>query len=272
MSQSNTNIGVNLTTVNAGNIMPIQSNASGYIAPTCFYTQISTCTTASNNYSLPNNPILGQIYTIRNDGASVAIISAGSTNSTINGISSANGASGTYLLGGEGGTAAFIAISSNGIASTSASTASANNPLIVWHSVLEANNPIQTFTVLNTATTASAGSALSPTNFDLVSGTTYIIPAMAGTCAVTLPANAGSVGVNYTFRMTGTVGNAMTFTAATANTIKGVYNLSGGTVIKAAATTCVITATAVAGDVLTLQCDGTYWYVTGIGSAAASFS
>lgn len=269
---SNTCIGLSLATVNAGNAIPIQTNTAGFIGSNQFYTQIATCPTTSNNISLPTNPILGQTYTIRNDGASVCFLSAGSTTSTINGISSANGAEGTFMINANGGNCSFIAVSTNGAANTALTSAAPNNPLVVWHTITPPPQEQNAFTVLTGMTTASAGSAVSATNFELVSGCVYTVPAMGGACAVTLPANAANCNVSYTFRMVGTVGNAMTFTAATATTIKGVYNLSGGTVIKAAATTAVITATALAGDVFTITGDGTYWYVTGIGSAAASFS
>ena len=103
-------------------------------------------------------------------------------------------------------------------------------------------------------------------------GTTFIVPAMSNTCAVTLPINALGAGMNWKFQVNGTVGNAMTLTAATATTIKGILALSGGIVIKTAATTTVITATAVAGDVMTIYGDGTNWYILATSSAAAGFS
>ncbi len=270
---SNSLTGINLTTLAAGVVAPIQTNAAlgslpgGSLPSTAFYSQISVCTTTNNAIALPNNPQVGQVYTIRNDGVAVAQIFPGSSTSTINGVA----ATAPYPVGA-GTDVSFVAISNNQALNTAATSAAPNNPLVAWQvnsPVTQANN---VFTVLTAMTTASANSANTATNFNLVSGTTYIVPAMAGTCAVTLPANASSAGVNYKFIMSGTVGNAMTLTSATATKIKGTYTLSGGIVIKAAATTGVITATALTGDSLSVIGDGDSWYVTGLGSAAASFS
>ena len=126
--------------------------------------------------------------------------------------------------------------------------------------------PTRTPIVKVVATTATIG--LDASN----NGTTFIVPAMSNTCAVSLPANALGAGMSWKFQVNGTVGNAMTLTAATATTIKGVLLLSGGIVIKTAATTTVITATAVAGDVMTIYGDGTNWYINAVSSAAAGFS
>ncbi len=70
MSQSNCNIGVNLATLQTGNNTQanVNSPATFFIAPNAFYTQVTTCTAAQNSLTLPINPILGQTYTIRNDG------------------------------------------------------------------------------------------------------------------------------------------------------------------------------------------------------------
>ena len=112
-----------------------------------------------------------------------------------------------------------------------------------------------------------AGVTLTPQ----LSGTIFTIPALSGTSAVLLPPPAASAGVNYTFRVSGTVANDLTLTAGGGN-IEGVYVLSGGSAIKASATTAVIKATAVAGDTAKVVCDGVRWYITAISSAAASFT
>lgn len=113
-----------------------------------------------------------------------------------------------------------------------------------------------------------AGVTLTPQ----LSGSLFLVPALSGTSAVLLPPPAASAGVNYSFRVTGTVANALTLTAGGGN-IEGVYVLSSGIAIKASATTAVITATAVAGDTADISCDGVRWYITGISSATtAGFS
>lgn len=269
MSQSNTNIGLSLTTVAAGTSAPIQTNTLGFISPTCFYTQITVATNTNNSLALPINPIVGQIYTIRNESVVVVFIFPGSTTSTINygGVTNQYGSVpiAPYSV------ISFIAISNNNALNTAATTLSPNNPLINWHTFSALPSAITDIAVPTTTTTMSLA-ATAGSNIELNSLNQYIIPAMAGAIAVTLPANAVCDGEIFLFKMSATTGFAITFTAATATTIKGVYIQSGGSTIKTAATTAVISATSVAGDTFSIQCDGTYWYVNGVSSAAAAFS
>ncbi len=271
---ANTNIGINLTTLATGTTAAKISTTSGatqsdgttsqmFISSSCYYSQITTATVSNNAYTLPVYPIIGQTYTIRNDGASPVSIFPGSSTSIITTDGGALSA-GTSQPIGTGNAASFLAISTNGALNTATGASVYNNPLVNWQVSAEDSNDPSIVQILTGETARTLTTAQS--------GTTFIVPAMGAACAITLPSNASGLGVTYTFRMNGTAGNALTFTAATATTIKGVYGLSGGIVIKTAATTCVITATAVAGDVLTIVGDGTNWYVTGIGSAAASFS
>ena len=147
----------------------------------------------------------------------------------------------------------------------SSDSASTQNPFSSLSGTI--SPPFQRYPITAVGATA-ATLALTPAN----NGTTFIVPAMSNTCAVTLPVTALGAGLSWKFCMNGTVGNALTITSTTA-TIQGIYMLyTSGGLEKAAASTCVITATSILGDQLTITGDGTRWWVVGLGGAAASFS
>ena len=260
---------ISLTTAGTGVIIPIQSNVlGGYISPTTILTNITVCSATNNNISLPIQPIIGQSYTIVNNGVSPCFVSGGSTTSTINGVGSTNGTNGQFLLA-SGGCASFIAVTNSGASNTAPSTQALNNPLVVWQTEQQFQSSVAPSVLLSPTL-----SVLNLTN--QMSGTTFLIPSLSNGCAVTLPPNANNAGVNYTFRCIGATGYDYDISAQTATTVKGLYNMyvSGGLCAitpKTAATNCIISPFALTGDVLTIMGDNTNWWVTGIGSAAASF-
>lgn len=104
------------------------------------------------------------------------------------------------------------------------------------------------------------------------SGKLLILSAAAG-AQVTLPAVATSAGFSYKF----VVGAAFATTAWTVKAASAV--IQGGAIVNsvfvASASRNTITfahAAETVGDTVQLSCDGTNWYVTGVGASAASIT
>ena len=101
------------------------------------------------------------------------------------------------------------------------------------------------------------------------------IPAMSNACAISLPTPAVAAQCVFRFRATGTVGNAVTIASGTASSCFGVVTLGPSTMTQLSVpghTNVVFTATAVAGDWLDYESDGTHYFVKGSSFASAGFS
>src|SRR5690606_18956938 len=108
------------------------------------------------------------------------------------------------------------------------------------------------------------------------SGKTLLIPALGAARVITLPTP--KMGLHYKFMAIATLTNTATLTAAGGAVMTG--SLFNHTVVpvpvftpvvKAAAASVVMTGAAVAGDYCEITCNGSVWYVNGIG-AAVSFA
>lgn len=271
---SNLITGINLTTLAAGlNTAPIQSNSNlsslpgGCLPSTCSYAQISVSTTTNNSLSLPVNPILGQNYTIRNDGSSLATIFPGSSSSSI--IGSGGTAVGTIgvSIAEFGNSATFVAISNTNALNTALTSSALNNPAVVWHVTGENIVEAEIVFVLPVTTPQAATIAQS--------SSVFIIPALSNNIVFNLPVIAGSAGTNYKFVASATLGFTLAVTAQSA-VINGVVDVGAAgaatQVTKANATTITFAATALTGDYLNIVSDGAKWYISGNSSAAAGFS
>ncbi len=107
------------------------------------------------------------------------------------------------------------------------------------------------------------------------SGKTLLIPAQTQTFAIALPAP--KMGLHYRFQAIGTIAFAATITATGAVMTGSLFNFTVvgvpvfTPVVKAAAASVIFNAAAVAGDWCDINCNGSVWYVSGVG-AAVSFA
>jgi len=106
------------------------------------------------------------------------------------------------------------------------------------------------------------------------SGKTLILPGQALACLITLPPL--EPGLRYRFILSSNNAAAITITPPIPATITGILlnaNAAANvTFAKAAAATVVITAVAVIGTTLDLNCDGQTWWATGTGFVANSWA
>lgn len=91
--------------------------------------------------------------------------------------------------------------------------------------------------------------------------------------AITLPAVGDSAGVRFKFIVTAAVITSAWTIAATTAKIYGSVTEAGLVQLASAETTMSIVHTkAIQGDWITIECDGTNWYLAGQFSVAASFT
>ena len=91
--------------------------------------------------------------------------------------------------------------------------------------------------------------------------------------AITLPAVGDATGVQYKFLVTADVITSAWTIAATTAVIYGSVTEAGLVQLSSAETTLTIVHTkSIKGDWITLECDGTQWYLAGQLSVASSFT
>lgn len=274
-STAGTGIVIAKNSTNSTSLLADGSTAGDFIAPNCQYSQIATSTITNYAYTLPYNPIVGQIYTIRNDGATTVSLFPGTTNSTINAIGGSAGAGNPVYIGGNGGVISLICDSNNGAVNTAVGAAY-NNPLSVFHEIATAL--ITGSDIVSIAQPTAAQLALTPNQ----SGTVYSLGTNTSANTYTLPAVAVSAGVNYTFvRNVNASGFAITIHAASAvvygNIIGNVATTVANNVILTAQTNIIFTATTgLIGDRVYIFSDGVNWYATAFttlsGAVAGAFT
>jgi hypothetical protein len=101
---------------------------------------------------------------------------------------------------------------------------------------------------------------------------TYLLGACTSNRVITLPPVAACNGVGWTFIASANATHTWTITPATSVLQGCLVTATPSVVGKAAAASVVFTATALAGDWVTLKCDGVNWYCSGCTSAAAGLS
>ncbi len=106
------------------------------------------------------------------------------------------------------------------------------------------------------------------------SGSIINVPAIAAPCTITLPAvTANAVGCSYNVICSGTLGQILTITAP-ANKMRGFAQQKGSSAadsytdfVQAGTagtnTSILLAATAIAGDRVSILCDGNFYYVQG---------
>jgi hypothetical protein len=269
MSSSNSNVGLNLTTLATGTaIANISTNAGAsnldgttnkmFIGQNCSYSEIATATTTNNAYTLPNNPIVGQTYTIRNDSSTIVYIFPGTTTSSI--VSS----SGSLGLGNAIGippyeTTTLTCVSSNGALNTASGTNPFNNPANVYHVSAQ---PVPTAPIFPIVFTANAYTVPPGAN-----GSIFTIPAPgANNVTITLPTPTS--GMTLKFLLSGSISNTQTlqFQSPSANVVSGVgLSPANATAFHAYSGATNVTLTGVAGstagDSAQFWSDGNFWYV-----------
>ena len=116
--------------------------------------------------------------------------------------------------------------------------------------------------------TITAATTLTPAD----TGKTILLPAVGK--AITLPAVGDSAGVQFKFIVQAAVITTSWTIAATTAKIYGQVVEAGLVQLASAETTMTLVKTSKAtfGDWLTLECDGTNWYVGGQFSVAGSFT
>jgi len=103
------------------------------------------------------------------------------------------------------------------------------------------------------------------------SGKTFYLDAVGE--AITLPAVGDATGVQYKFVVTAAIATSAWTIAATTAKIYGSVTEAGLVQLSSAETTLTIVHTkAIEGDWITLECDGTNWYLAGQFSVASSFT
>ena len=118
-----------------------------------------------------------------------------------------------------------------------------------------------------------ANTTVAYTLSSLQSGAIIQVPVIAAPCTITLPAIAVAVGCSWNVVCTGTLGQILTITAP-ANKIRGFAQQKGnGTAdsyldfvqagTAATNTSVLLAATAIAGDRVSILCDGNFYYVQG---------
>lgn len=114
------------------------------------------------------------------------------------------------------------------------------------------------------------------------SGKTILVPALGAAHALTINLPAVQAGLKYRFMANATLASAATitptigpplYTAVNSLCYGSLINLPNagaiGITSKGGADTVQLTATAVVGDYIDVNCNGTYWYVNGISTVAA---
>lgn len=133
---------------------------------------------------------------------------------------------------------------------------------------------------------APASSIINNTDADVTllpsqSGSTILstVALTVGAKAFTLPVPAASKGCSFrAIQVQGgaTQAEQLNFTSPTAGTLKGMVQMgattTAGEFLASAGATMGFTTTSLAGDYMNFICDGTNWYVSGQGCAAASFA
>ncbi len=273
---SNSNLGINLVTLaTSTTIANISTNAGAtyldgttnlkFIAPNCGYSQISTLASNNNAYTLPFNPIVGQTYTIRNDGSYILSIFPGTSSSQIL-VSGSLLPAGSCGYVGSGDSITLLCVSNNGALNTQSGANPFNNPASVFDVITET---LKTSPIIFVP---ASGGAIVLGSYE--SSTTVIIPTLTanGTCNLTTLL---SPGIRFKFICSGTLGNTFTITAT--NLINGVIANTGNAnvltaIAKAQNITVQFTATAHTGDWVELICDGTNWYVSGLSTVIAGLA
>jgi hypothetical protein len=280
---SSSNVGLNLTTLATGTaIANISTNAGAtnldgttnkmFIGQNCSYTQIATSTATNNAMTLPNDPVLGQTYTVRNDGAYIVNLFPGTTTSQFQ-YSGGLTTAGNAIQIGSGDAITVLCSSSNGAFNTNAGANPFNNPANIYQIV---NESAKTSGIINVP---AGGGALTLTASQ--SGSTIIIPILTavGTCNLTTLLQPG---LKFKFICAPTSASnaiAFTFTITATGLINGVIanNATASAnaltaIAKAFNNTVQFTATAHAGDWVELVCDGTNWYVSGLSTVTAGLA
>ncbi len=133
-SIANINVDIDLTATGliTGTIIAnVNSPTNFSITSTCFYSEIINSDGGNYAYTLPQNPIIGKVYCVRNDGASTVALFPGSSNSVITGLVGAL-AGGAYTSILQYSYVNVVAVSSNGAKNTQSGSNPFNNPLIQW--------------------------------------------------------------------------------------------------------------------------------------------
>jgi hypothetical protein len=116
--------------------------------------------------------------------------------------------------------------------------------------------------VISAATTLSAAD----------SGRHYSLNAAAG-AQITLPAVATSAGINFRFTVQALFATTAWTIKAASNVIQGGVIVNSVNVPGADENTITFSASAdTIGDFVQLSCDGVYWYVSGVGTAAGAIT
>jgi len=229
-----------------------ESQAGAYaIGSVSFFTQVATSTSANNSLRLPSEPILGQIYKIRND-AKVFVAVFPPTGGQINALA----ANTPYYVGHK----AIVGLVCTRLNSTPASQ---------WYVCESVNN----LPVLNVADRASVELDLTAGNYE---GCVVRLAAQTvGGCDVKIPPATDIPGAKYTFEMGDTADEAITITSVGC-TFDGV--LINGLTAGSTAVTCegkanvAFTADATIGTTIELVSDGVGWVCKGFAGTDASFA
>jgi hypothetical protein len=255
------NIGISLNALATGTTAPnVSSNLNLFISGNCFYSQITVAGTGNSAISLPLNPQLGSLYTIRNDSGCVVQVFAPTTTSTLNMIGGA--LAGPCLLAG--GSVSFIAVSNNGNANTNTGANPYNNPAIVYHEVASTNVGPNQVVAMGTAASVNLNVAQS--------GTTFLMnPTQAQT--VNLPIVAACTGVSYKFiSTTANPGFNYTITPQTSVLSGLICGASTFVACQGKATIATVSANILIGDFIELFSDGVNWYVKAYAKTSGAFA
>lgn len=153
---------------------------------------------------------------------------------------------------------------------SSSDTASTQNPFASYGGTLSV--PLLFKQPVSKQTTATAFT-VSPAQ----SGTLFSLPSVGA--VITLPAVASSAGSIWKFVLSAANGTTAWTVTAPANTLKGAVLMGATTATSTvlimagdAGTSVAFSTTALAGDHIEVTSDGTYYYVSGVGAATASFT
>lgn len=122
--------------------------------------------------------------------------------------------------------------------------------------------------IINGTGTLAAATTLTAAD----SGKTYFLSAAAG-AAITLPAPAANLKFKFIVTLAFTTTDWTIVTNASANVIYGAVDVNSTLVLGAAEDTISFVATAeTVGDWVTVESDGTNWYVNGVGQAVGGIT
>jgi len=216
-----------------------------------FDNRIATCAAAANSVVLPASPVIGQPYTVRNDGKVYCSVFP-----PVGGTIGAFAINTQFFLG-KGGMVKFIC------------SRTTSTPTSTWY-VLEASNNLPVIDIAN-----RAGTALPITvNYE---GSIIRFASQANALAVSMPTAVDAPGAKYTF-MLGSAANvaAITITPAggsfTGSLISAVVAPALANIPCIAKATLVITTAATAGTVVEVVSDGAIYLTKGVSTIAASFA